>query len=353
MAFVSDYWHTLDRQSEIASRLDVTAKDIGISHGAGDVLEGLQAHIREGATAVELGFTGTGKGAYGGQQTTPEMFGKDKREAMRQLAKVNEVVLSTHASVGVQGISGLDPHENAFTPKAAEEAIHEIERTVDFAADVAGGGPVVIHGSEFPREVSERYKEFEMYEEEAKKTPVYLVNKRTGKIEAALTKDTRLPIIKRDENGNPIFNEKENRYEVELLDFGEFQRRRGIKDSQKAAVEFYKENVIRDQLGRIDFEERRWRHDYERAKGVYEYLEESRRVITDLLKKNPPLAKFQAIQVVKEIGEAPPTNSKEYLKFLDDPISYLNRSIETHKNQLKFQEDAATFYAQERAYLKE
>lgn len=355
MAFVSDYWHALD-YNELASRLDVSAKDIGISAGAGDVLDGLQASIRAGASAVELGFMGTGKGNLGGGQTNPEMFGKDKREAMRQLSKINEVIVSTHASVGVQGLSGLDPRENAFTPQASENVIHEIERTVDFAADVAGGGPVVVHGAEFPRQVSEKYKEFEMYEEEAKKAPVYLVNERTGKIEAALTKDTKLPVVKtRKVNGEdkPIFNEEKGQYEVELLDFGKFQEREKIKDPEEAALKFYKQHILTEQLGRVQFEEKRWRHDYERNKGVVDYLQDAREMITETIKKNPALAKFQAVQIVKEVHDAPPVDSKEYMQFLEDPISYLNKSVTTHKNQLKYLEDASTSYAQQRAHFEQ
>ncbi|MFH1332584.1 MAG: TIM barrel protein [archaeon] len=352
MAFVSDYWHALDK--ETASRLEVSAKDIGISHGAGDVLDGLQANIRAGAAAVELGFTGTGKGSLSGGQTTPEMFGKDKREAMRQLSKVNEVVLSTHATVGVQGISGLDPKENAFTPQAAENVIHEIERSIDFAADVAGGGPVVIHGAEFPREVSEKYKEFEMYEGEAKKAPVYLVNKRTGKIEAGLTKDTKLPIVKKDKGGNPLFDEKNQRYEFEMMDFGQFQKQEGIADSQKAAVEFYKQKILAEQLGRASSEERRWRHMYESEKNTLTYLKEAKEKITDVLKKNPPLAKFQAIQVAKEIqGGAPHPNSSKYLEFLEDPISYLNHTVRSHELHIQQLEDSATGFAQQRAMIQQ
>lgn len=355
MAFTSDYWHSLDKQS--ATNLDVSARDIGISHGAGDVLEGLQSNIRAGAHAVELGFTGTGKGSLSGNQTNPEMFGKDKREAMRQLSKINEVVLSTHASIGVQGISGLDPRENAFTPQASENTIHEIERTVDFAADVAGGGPVVVHGAEFPRQVSGKYKEFEMYEEEGKKAPVYLVNERTGKIEAALTKDTKLPIIKRYEEGpqkgEPIYNEKEDRYETEMIDFGKFQEKRGIKKAEDAAVEFYKENIIREQLGRVSAEERRWHFLHEEDKGKVKYLNEAREKITDILKKNPPMAKFQAIQVVKEIGGAPNPKSEEYMDFLDDPISYLNKTLNLQQSHLKQLEDTAMANAQQRAHFEQ
>lgn len=353
MAFTSDYWHALDK--ETARRLDVSAKDIGMSHGVGDVLEGLQSSIRAGAGAVELGFTGTGKGNLGQGQATPETFGKDKREAMRQLAKVNEVVLSTHASVGISGISGLDSREGAFTPQASESALTEIRKTVDFAADVAGGGPVVVHGSEFPREISEKYKQFEMYEGEAKKAHIYLVNKKTGKIEQALTKDTELPVVEThtegEKKGQPII--ENGRYKIKMVTLDQFQKERGIKDSQEAAVEFYKQNIVREQLGRVDFEERRWLHDYEQVESKTEYLKKAEKDIGNLRKRNEPLAKFQTIQLVKSLGGAPPEDSEKYIKFLENPYDYLDKAVKSSDYHLKYLEDAAKSYAQQRKHIEE
>ncbi len=354
MAFVSDYWHALDK--ETAERLEVSAKDIGISHGAGDVLDGLQANIRAGASAVELGFTGTGKGNLGGGQTNPEMFGKDKREAMRQLSKINEVVVSTHASIGVQGISGLDPKENAFTPQASENVIHEIERTVDFAADVAGGGPVVIHGAEFPREVSEKYKEFEMYEEEAKKTPIWLVNKRTGRIETGLTKDSELPILDKykegPQKGEPVYDEEKHEFKITMMNLEQFQKEEGIKDTQKAALEFYKQKILAEQLSRISAEEMRWKYGYEKEKGDYDYMRDSSKMIQDLKKTNEPLAKFQAIQLLKEVGGAPPQKSEKYLEFLEDPFRYLGKTLQLQESHIKQLEESAASYAQQRKMIE-
>lgn len=191
MAFDADYWHALDKQA--AQNLDMSAKDIGISYGAGDVLDSFQTGIRIGAGTVELGFTGRGKGNLGGGATTPEMFGKDKREAIRQFAKINDVTPKVHATVAVQGLAGFDP-QRGFSDAAASETMQEIRRAVDFAADVTQGGPVTVHTSEFPREIRE-IPGFEPYPLEEYKTPegeikkkvpkeemVVLVDKETGKI---------------------------------------------------------------------------------------------------------------------------------------------------------------------------
>lgn len=182
MAFDTDYWHSLDKQT--AKNLDVRPGDVGISHGAGDVLQGLNANIRKGASVVELGFTGTGKGNLSGGQTTPEMFGKDKREAIRQLQKINDVTVSTHASIGVSGLSGMG--KEGFSDRAAENSLTEVKRTIDFAADATSGGPIVVHTDEFPREIGEEYEEFETYpiieKEGPKEEVVSLVDKDTGQL---------------------------------------------------------------------------------------------------------------------------------------------------------------------------
>lgn len=185
MAFDSDYWHALDKQT--ASNLQVSPRDVGISMGSGDVLESTKSAINIGAGTIELGFTGAAKGSLGQGATTPEMFGKDKREAVRQMAKINDVTLTTHATVATQGLAGFDAQRGQFSDASAATSLHEIQRAVDFAADTARGGPVTIHTSEFPREIREiPGKLFEPYPLREKEVPkeemVALVDKRTGKI---------------------------------------------------------------------------------------------------------------------------------------------------------------------------
>ena len=97
----SGYWHALDRVGlgRATGEVEVDPLKIGISHGFGDVGEGLKANILRGLKTVELGFFGTGKGLRS-QPTgsTPESFGSTERQDMRELARINEVELSTHAA---------------------------------------------------------------------------------------------------------------------------------------------------------------------------------------------------------------------------------------------------------------
>lgn len=269
MAFDGDYWHALDKQS--ADNLEISPKDIGISMGAGDVLEGTRSAINMGAGSIELGFTGAAKGSLGQGSTTPEMFGKEKREAIRQMAKVNDVQLTTHATVATQGLAGFDNQRGQFSDGASATSMHEIQRAVDFAADTARGGPVTIHTSEFPREIREiPGKEFEPYplgeyrdpetgeikREVPKEEMVALVDKRTGKI-MPFQKGQVIwePDWKRDAKGNFIDWEGKSLTNVE--DKWNILKRAPKTDPETGEVKF----VQRDWYA-IEDEAKDWNKDH-------------------------------------------------------------------------------------------
>ncbi len=170
----SDYWHTLDRKDTLKP------KEFGISSKMGDVVQNLKADITAGASHVELGFMGAGK-VFGGDKT-PESFDNLKREEIRQMAKVNNVTVSTHASLKLSGMTGLDREQKFFSDRAAENNLIEIKRTIDFAGEACNGGPVVVHTDEFPREVS-RHAEFEVPGGELEKEEIVsLVDESTAQL---------------------------------------------------------------------------------------------------------------------------------------------------------------------------
>jgi len=251
MTFDTDYWHSLDKKA--AQALDVKPGDIGISHGAGDVLQGLNANIRKGASTIELGFTGVGKGNLGSGQTTPEMFGKDKREAIRQLQKINEVRATTHASIGISGLSGMQ--EEQFSDRAAESNLNELKRAIDFAADATQGGPVTVHTAEFPRDIGDKYKEhFEAYPveegETAKEEMVTLVDSHTGRLTG---------INKGLEIHEPEWEKKENeKGELQPIDYnGKFISN---EETYARGVPKY------DKDGKIIFKTKTWNNFVDEAK---------------------------------------------------------------------------------------
>lgn len=201
-----------------------------------DQLEQLKAKIRLGASKVELGFWGKDKGSS--QAPVPGFYGKDQRQAMRELAQINEVDLSTHASPNVGSVSGFSGQEG-FSEKARQDAVDEIKRAIDFAADVTDGGAIVFHTNEFQTQVStsatrdnERFKkegkdvEFQGYsykrkltnpetgkEEyktvtEADEANIFLANNKSGKLVSNIQKNMEIfgPGYEKDSVGNFIIN---------------------------------------------------------------------------------------------------------------------------------------------------
>src|SRR3989338_7279008 len=90
----------------------VTIGDFGMSLGLGPVpnVAAVGAKMRGGAKTMELVFMGSGKG--GGQGHTPEMYGLKQRQALRELQSANRVDFTTHATVGVYGLAGMDQQGN-------------------------------------------------------------------------------------------------------------------------------------------------------------------------------------------------------------------------------------------------
>ena len=157
----------------VSPEIGLEIKDIGISTPPmKDQLETLKSRIFQGAKKVELGFTGRGKGSMGASNTTPEMYGKDERMDIRELAKLNKIQLTTHATTEAGSLSGWG--QQRFEETQRENTLHEIERAIDFAADTTNGGAVVVHGIEHPRPILDRFNEdgikFEGYSGEQEKS---------------------------------------------------------------------------------------------------------------------------------------------------------------------------------------
>jgi sugar phosphate isomerase/epimerase len=202
--FGRDYATPMDRGYEVGA--ENYAGQTGLSIGelaistmvTKDALQNVVAKMREGASAVELGFMGAGKGNIFGGQISPETIGREQRDAIRELAKLNKVELTTHATVGATGMSGLT--EQGFNDEARERNITEIKRAIDFAADTAGGGPIVFHTGEWQRPVykaGEKYGgKFLAYPEEREKAHIFVADKEKGTIEA-IPKDVKLwePVV--------------------------------------------------------------------------------------------------------------------------------------------------------------
>ncbi|MBS3105885.1 sugar phosphate isomerase/epimerase [Candidatus Woesearchaeota archaeon] len=154
-----DYFNAMDPQTygeKPSYGLDLGVKDIGMSVPMGISaanVAGIYSKIRMGAGNIEIQFPGYRTGSRNAQ--TPEMFGEDQRQAIRELSMANEVKFTTHASFQLMGMMGRDERGN-FSIYNATQDMFELKRAIDFQADM-GGGSVVIHSGEFERPMTDMY----------------------------------------------------------------------------------------------------------------------------------------------------------------------------------------------------
>ncbi|GIU69550.1 MAG: hypothetical protein KatS3mg002_0786 [Candidatus Woesearchaeota archaeon] len=192
---------------------NLTALDIGSSEadiGGGTPLQKLQAAIRAGSAKVEFTFFGSGKS--GGQQHTPESVGKLERQQIQELAKLNEVKFTTHVTPnGVMGVAGLS--REGFEEQKRQEAIREINKAIEFAAEASTGGAVVFHTGEWQRPLTNVKGNFKAYIDEDRTAPVMVVDKVTGDIRG----------FKRDESV----------FEPQFITAQEWEKEKGKKNSWK------------------------------------------------------------------------------------------------------------------------
>ncbi len=232
MKFDTDYWSSFDEE---AKKIQLDPREIGISHGIGELGEGLKANIFRGASVIELGFMGQGKG-FRSQPTggTPESYGRSEREELRDLARINEVQLSTHASPNLGSPSGFS--REGFSDEHRQQIVHELKRTIEFAADTAGGGAIVLHTGEFPRSITEVDEKFEAYPEEKKKAPIYFVDNTTGTVQA-IRRD--LPVI------IPSINEKTGKIDFETKTYNQIAEE-AKKEGKDPIKEFFNKYTARE-----------------------------------------------------------------------------------------------------------
>ncbi|MBN2567401.1 hypothetical protein JXB02_04940 [Candidatus Woesearchaeota archaeon] len=199
----------------------VGMKEVGVSvtegNRFGSFLQTVTSAIRLGGSAIELQPQLGG----GAEATGVESYGIEARKALRDLARVNQVKLTTvHTPSQIGNLSGFNP-QHGFSDDQRLASIEEVRKAIDFAADVTGGGPVVVHTGEYQRPISEQewaknpdgsYR-FLGYAEEPGRAITYMVDDRTGRIISDVRKSQiiREPVYKEadhdytDKNGKKVF----------------------------------------------------------------------------------------------------------------------------------------------------
>ncbi len=152
-----DYANSMDPEMYGQEKTDspgFSIKDIGLSVPMGIAAQnvaGLYSKIRMGVGSIEIQFPQAGGSQRNAQ--TPGVYGEDQRQAIREMANINEIKLTTHSAF-TMGMMGSDQRGN-FSVNNASQNLQEIRRAVDFAADTAGGGSVVVHTGEWERPMTD------------------------------------------------------------------------------------------------------------------------------------------------------------------------------------------------------
>ncbi len=354
--FAGDYASGMDRNYEPAevAGAGLPLNKVGISTPPmRDQLESLKARIFQGASKVELGFMGMGKGSMQQGSVTPEMYGNEERAAIRDLAKINKIELSTHAAPGIVGASGFNPQQGKFSDEHQQNVINEIKRTIEFAADTAEGGPIVMHTGEWHRpfseaEKSEEYKgKFEGFPGEAKKAVFYAVNEKTGQL-TGIPRDIEIFQPKK-KNGDYDYDE-DGTVKMEKLGYDDLLKR--AKDeypempSERALIRFINDaNIRRQQAEALRFAEdideaRKAKEEITNLKNYWEELEKR----TPKDKRDKLRASFQATSPIK-LEEGKPISSafEAKLRDLDRKITWAkeisasaSQSVEMAKQDVKY-----------------
>lgn len=358
-----DYWHPLDKETAIKYHLDPRTVGTATPPFKGQ-LDELRSRIFQGTSHVELGFMGRpGKGSLSQGNTNPEMYGKDEREAMRELAKINDVSISTHASTAISGMAGMG--ERQFDDQARDQTLTEMKRAIDFAADM-GGGPVVVHTGEFPKGIGER-EGFKGFPEEDEKGVVYSVDKRSGKF-LPLPKDTEIPVLQRDkETGRPIVDPETGQYKFKVMKYNNYVENekeikkelidRGFLTEERAkelgpAQLFYLDHMGR-QFDQVRAESTRYTDFTKRASEQYNMFKQLNTDFEEASKRDAAIAKRNLRAQMQELKIAPRPGSPEFRDFIDNPQEYLKKATKSVEGELKQMEQGIASYGAQTLELKE
>jgi sugar phosphate isomerase/epimerase len=383
MAFNTEYYSTLDRgfyhqdpQKPFADVEEIsfpesteqgtqlTMREIGTTADANVYpLQALQAKIREGVGRVEMTFLGTGKGGFGGQQATPEILGKLEREQLRELAKINEVKVSTHASPGFQGLSGFDPRSGRFDDEAIQQNIKEIDKAIDFAAHASTGGAVVFHTGEWQRPLMEagltdkekregkRQGLFQEYETEPKKAPIYLADAETGRI-AGIQRDmkfyfpdeeydpkTKLSYVKKNPDGTPKVNEYNFEGALKHLkkihkDDGTLLNKNGM---MKTDGEILLYGLYEQQLKGARGDTMRFFSDVEHQKDALKKIVEAKEFVKRYWDATPENERWKLMERVNPLGDSAlgkyvRADSKNPLELLEEQERRMKSQVEGYQS---------------------
>ncbi|MFC1755608.1 hypothetical protein ACFL96_19835 [Thermoproteota archaeon] len=313
----------------------VRIKDLGQSvidgSRGGRFQQSIQAAIRAGTSRLEL--NPQVEMGYG-----VETYGKEEREEIKALAKINEVDLhGVHAPVQVGDLTGKT--QEGFSEQKRSENIDEIKKHIDFAADVLDGGHVVVHTGEYPRSISKATwnvkGEFEEYPGEAEEAVYHLVDPHTGRAIASVRENEEVfvPEMQYDEargKETPVFDDTTGEFKIKKLTFNDFRQEKlkedkeKFKDNYEVAKEFLKEIQEAEKM-RSEGQAREYELVYQKAKYEQDHIKQQ---IDQLKAQNAPVEDIDRAKAALTSVERQMEYGREVALSARKQIEDLNRRME-------------------------
>jgi len=262
-------YHPLDRGEEFMSQEEepklekpiIPISQIGATVPEHDpvfknMVQTVQANIRRGVGQMQIMLQTPAESAIGGR---PKAYGKEIREAIKEVAKANEVQIKglEMPTQSVNNLSGFDMQQRVFDEEKRLRNIQEVKDALNFAADVGAGGGVDIVSFEFPRPVNDarwqprddktgQVKTEKMrFENPGETTMAGVVDTRTGQIMMFRTEE-KLFLNRRTDNFEkmPAIDPK-TREPTEPQQWGWKDFQRWAKDKNNEEVKKFKQELKR------------------------------------------------------------------------------------------------------------
>ncbi len=295
--------------------------------GGGTLLNTMQAAIWRGAGKIELALQAEGAEPFVGA----EAYGKEVREDIRQLAKINEVEIhSVHTPTWVGNLSGYAGKQQGFSDEYRSMQLEEVKKAIDFSADVTGGSAIVVHTGEYERPMFDQAwnkGEFKQYEEEPEKALYPLIDKRTGHVITAIRRNLPITIPKWKTSGHEYVDSKGSHVNTgDYIDYDE------NKVSFKDRVPDYDPK----NPNKIVMEQKSWQYFVEEAKKRNEELERQK---GRALKQDEKITPEEALYCALQEGEQRFAEgwALQYMDRLDVEFKAVEqlKKLRTHYEQLE------------------
>ena len=245
------------------------------------ILQTTQAAIRAGASRIQWVQTTPSNNPIGGRVKS---YGKEEREAIRELIKANEVEVAgwEMPTSSITNMSGYNGQSGNISEEKRHEDMNEVRDAIRFIGEVASGGGIDIWSQEFPRTMFDatfnnrkdaaKGWTFKAYDQEHEMAVKHLVDDRTGRIiqEIRLNQEINYPVWNKynpenkdlwNKYGGQAYRDEEGNW-VTQGDYVDYQNKKLDRKNRVARYDYEKHT--------LDIKPRSWKDFEDEAKEINE-----------------------------------------------------------------------------------